>query len=83
MKRIIHNLRQRPEKVRRHILHVATLVLAIVLFFVWVYTLGTYLGDKEIQATAKEDLEPLSALKDNFISGYKSIQEDSSNIITE
>ena len=64
-------------------MHVITIILAVLLFIVWVYTLGTGLKNENVQTKAKEDLEPLSALKDNFISGYKSIQEDSSNIITE
>jgi len=81
MKKIINNLRQKPEKVRRHILHISTLVLAVFLFFIWIYTLGNGIGNKEIQAKAKNDLEPLSTLKDNFVNGYKSIQEESSDII--
>jgi len=83
MQKIIHNLRQKPEKVRRHILHVTTLVLAVVLFFIWIYTLGAGLGNQDTQVRAQNDLEPLSAIKDNIINGYKSIQEESSNIIAE
>jgi len=83
MQKIIHNLRQKPERVRRHILHVTTLVLAVILFFIWIYTLGAGLGNKDIQVKAQNDLEPLNTIKDNLINGYKSIQEESSNIITE
>lgn len=83
MKKIINNLRQKPEKVRRHILHVTTVVLALVLFLVWVYTLGAGLGSQEVQVKAQNDIQPFSTLKDNFVNGYKSIQEESSNIIIE
>ena len=79
MKKMIHNLRQQPEKVRRHILHIITLGLGILLFFIWVYSLGTGLGSEETQIKEKNDLEPLSALKDNFVNGYKSIQDNTLN----
>lgn len=81
MKKIIHNLRQQSEDVRKHILHLVTLFFAIILFVIWVYTLGTGFGDKDIQAKVKDDLEPFSVLKDNFINGYKSIQDNSLDII--
>ncbi len=79
MKKIINNLRQKPEKVRRHILHVAMIVLGVILFFIWVFTLGTNLTDQDTQVKIKNDLEPLSALKDNLINGYKSIQDNPLN----
>ena len=46
MKKIIHHIRRQPEEVRRHILHILTIVAAIILLLLWVYSLGTSLGGK-------------------------------------
>ncbi len=80
MKKIIYNLRQRSEETRRHILHIVTLIMAVFLFIIWIYTLGTGINDKETKTQIKNDLKPFSALKDNFINGYKSITDNSLNI---
>ena len=83
MKRIIHNLRNQPEEVRRHILHISTAVAGIVLILFWIYSLGTNLSSKDTGAKVSNDLKPFSALKANLIDGYKSIsqpKEDDSNI---
>ena len=73
MKKIIHNLRQQPEQVRRHILHIATMVLGVIFFLLWIYTLGTNLGSDETQAEIKNDLKPLTTLKENIVDGYNNI----------
>jgi len=39
MKKIIHKIRQQPEEVRRHILHILTIVAGIILISLWVYSL--------------------------------------------
>ncbi len=75
MKNIIHNIRKQPEKVRRHILHILVLCFAIILFFLWIYSLGTTLTDTDTQAKMSQDLKPLSALKANLIDGYDSLSE--------
>ncbi len=75
MKKIIHRIRKQPEKVRRHILHVMTIVIAVVLIFLWVYSLGTNLIDSNTQIKVSNDLKPFSALKDNLVGGYKSLSE--------
>lgn len=77
MKKIIHKLRQQPEEVKKHLLHIITMVFAVILFIVWVYSLGTGFNDSDIQAKIKNEVEPLSALKDNFINGLNSIQDNS------
>ncbi|MFA6076495.1 MAG: hypothetical protein WC735_00260 [Candidatus Paceibacterota bacterium] len=82
MKRIIHHIRRQPEKVRIHILHVSTVVCAIILLFLWVYSLGTSLASPDTQVKVSNDLKPFSALRDNLIGGYKSISE-SDKAITE
>ena len=74
MKKIIHHLIKQPEEVRRHILHVSTIVLAMVLFTIWIYSLGMHLSSEETQAKIESDNEPLSAIKENFINGYESFE---------
>ena len=73
MRKIIHNLRKQPEEHRRSILHLLTIVFAIVLFVLWTWSFGTSLAGPETGTKLKEDLEPFSVLKDNIIDGYKNI----------
>ncbi len=65
MKKIIHHLRRQPEEVRRHILHILTIIAGIILLMLWVYSLGTNFSSTETQVKAKEELKPFSVLKDN------------------
>jgi hypothetical protein len=39
MKKIIHKLRQQPEETKRHILHISTIVIGLILLTVWIYSL--------------------------------------------
>lgn len=78
MKKIIHhikNIRQQPEEVRRHVLHALTAVCGVILLSLWVYSLGTNFTNTEKKANVNDSLEPFSAIKDNFLGGYKSITE--------
>ncbi len=80
MRKIIHNLRQQPEEVRRHILHILTVICGVVLLVFWVYSLGSNIINSEMQAKIEEDLEPFSALKGNIIGGYQSIINSDLNL---
>ncbi|OGI76200.1 hypothetical protein A3C67_03220 [Candidatus Nomurabacteria bacterium RIFCSPHIGHO2_02_FULL_42_19] len=73
MRKIIHRLRRQPEHIRTYVLHALTIVAGVILFSLWVYSLGTDLTAKDTQAELKNDLQPFSALKDNLIGGYNSI----------
>ncbi|HEY4715418.1 hypothetical protein A2643_02835 [Candidatus Nomurabacteria bacterium RIFCSPHIGHO2_01_FULL_39_220] len=75
MKKIIHHLRSQSEEVRRHILHVSTVVLAVILVLLWIYSLGTSLTNPDTQAKISNDLKPFSALKANIVGGYRSLNE--------
>ena len=75
MRKIIHHLRSQSEEVRKHILHVITAVLAVVLLFLWIYSLGKNLTNPDTQAKINNDLKPFSALKDGLVGGYKSMTE--------
>ena len=73
MKKIIRNLRKQPEETRRHILHISTIMVAIVLIILWSYSLGKSLTSPDTKIKIKQDLKPFSVLKDNIVGGYKSI----------
>ena len=73
MRRIIHHLRGQPEQTRRHILHVLTVVLGLVLFALWIYSLGRSATNPDTEAKLKKDLSPLSVFKDNVKEGYQTI----------
>ncbi len=73
MKKIIHKLRRQPEEVRRHILHICTVAIAIVMIILWTYSLSRSLGSPDTQVKIKQDLKPFSVLKDNLVGGYKSL----------
>lgn len=66
MKKIIHHLRKQPETVRRHILHIVVMAFAIILLFLWVYSLGVKLNDENTQYEIKESLKPFQDLGDDI-----------------
>ena len=66
MRKIIHHISRQPESVKRHILHVLVLVAGVILFSIWVYSLGGNLSNVAIDDNLKEDLAPLSVLKNNL-----------------
>lgn len=66
MKKILHHIRKQPEETRRHILHLVTIIFAIILVSLWVYSLGTNFSDEDTQTRIKQDVKPLSILKDNI-----------------
>ncbi|MCF7834242.1 MAG: hypothetical protein K9L98_03185 [Candidatus Pacebacteria bacterium] len=71
MKKVIHHLRNQPEDVRRHVLHLITFSCAVILLLFWVYSLGTDLAKPETKESIKEDLAPFKLLKENVISTTK------------
>lgn len=75
MKKIILNLRNQPEQIRRHILHTLTIVFAVILLFFWIFSLGTNLANPDTQAKISDDLKPFSSLKANLIDGYNSLNQ--------
>jgi hypothetical protein len=79
MKKIIHHIRKQPEHIKRHILHIAIVVCAVILFLFWVYSLGTTLTNKETQVKINQDLKPLSILKDNITGQYNNTSEPALN----
>ena len=74
MKKVIYNLRNQPEKIRRRILHISTVAFAIILILLWIYSLGTSLTNPDTATKVNNDLKPLNTLKANIISGYQSFR---------
>lgn len=83
MKKIIYHfkkVREQPEHIRRSILHVAIGICAIVLFFLWIYSLGTNITSPDTKAKVDQGLKPFSVLKDNITEQYNSISSPNSGI---
>lgn len=86
MNKIIHHvkkIRQQPEHIRRSILHVAIVILAVILFFLWVYSLGGGMGSDDAKAKAKakaiQEVKPFSVLKDNITEQFNNVSSPNSN----
>lgn len=77
MKKIILNLREQPVAVRKHILHVTTFVFAVILFFLWVFTLTTSTAVKEesVETSKAEGDNPISVMGASISNGYESLGE--------
>ncbi len=78
MDKVIHHIRKvrrQPQEVRQSILHILTIASAIILFFLWVFSISS--GSEETAQTFQEDIAPFSALKANLVDGYNSISTPS------
>jgi amino acid permease len=67
MKKIINNLRNRSEEERRHILNIVSLICGIILFIIWIYSLGATIFNNQTQQEIKKDFEPFKMLKDSIL----------------
>ena len=83
MKKVIHHLRNKPEHIRRHILHFFTIVAGVILILLWIYSLGKSFSNPDVAVKINNDLKPFSALKSNLISGYESFSESDTNAQTD
>ena len=82
MEKIIHHvkkIRQQPEHIRRSILHIAIGLCAVILFLLWVYSLGTTMTSGDTKAKIDQNLKPFAVLKDNITEQYNSMSEPSSS----
>ena len=66
MQKIINNLRSQPEHIKRYVLHAVIIIAGVVLFVIWVYSLGGKLNSVASKNDLKESLAPLSVLKNNL-----------------
>ena len=76
---MIHNLRKQPEHVRRNILHILIAICAVLLVFLWIFTLGTNLTSPDTQTKISQDLKPFSAIKSNLEGGYNDLSQPNQN----
>lgn len=79
MKKIINHLRRQPEETRTHILHVVTIVFAVLLFVLWTYSFKISASNDDKEGI-KEDIKPFSVLKNNAIDSYNNIPSPSPSI---
>jgi len=75
----VKKIRQQPEHIRRSILHIVVLIFAVILFFLWVYSLGTGMGSEDAKAKAIQQVKPFSVLKENITEQYNNISNPSLN----
>lgn len=80
MRKIIHHVRRQPEGIKRKILHVSTGVFAVLLFALWVVSLGRNFNS-EPPKTVSENASPFQALKANILGGYESLTEPGLEVI--
>ncbi len=66
MKKILNHIRRQPEETRKTILHFLTVFFAVVLVFLWIFSLGSNLKSEETQIKIQESAKPFEALKDNI-----------------
>lgn len=78
MRKVILNLKQKPEHIRRQVLYGVVLVCGVVLVLVWVSSLkGRFAKKADESAGLTNDLAPFYMLKDNF---GKAVREVSSEV---
>ena len=69
-------MRRQPDRIKRSILHVLIIILAVILVLLWIYMLGSGLADENAGKKISRDLEPFTTLKDNMVGGYNSIYNE-------
>ncbi len=68
MKKFIHHIRNKPEQTRKHILHVTTLVCAVILLALWVYSLSVNFTNPDTQREVKQGFKPFTVIKNDILS---------------
>lgn len=67
MRKIIHNLRNQPEPIRRNILHLLVLLSSVVLIALWVMSLSKNLSSTETKNRMEQDLVPFTTFKNSIV----------------
>jgi len=80
MRKLVQNLREKPEHVRKHILHITTFGLTCLVVLFWVYTLQARFSSPEVKEAFRNDLKPLTVLGDDIVNTYQNISANVSNI---
>jgi len=71
MRKIIYRLRKQPEETRRGILNITIFIVALMLIFLWSYSLGEDLSNTKTEEKIKDDLKPFTLLKNNIFRADK------------
>ncbi len=66
MPKIIHKIRNQPEEIKRHVLHVSVIIAGVLLLAIWVHNLGGSFNGTVVSEDLKKNIEPLSVLKSNL-----------------
>jgi hypothetical protein len=74
MRKIINNLREQPEEVRHHVVHLTVAVAGVILVVLWLFSLGgTIKNAQNDNVELSEGLKPFSVLSENLADGYQSL----------
>jgi hypothetical protein len=73
MIKIIKNLRNQPEEIKTTVLYIFISLSAVVLMTIFVR--NSIVNNNQSNIQTKKEASPLSALKDNFVDGFKSVKE--------
>jgi hypothetical protein len=83
MKKVIHHIkkiREQPEHVRRTILYITIGFFAVILFLLWIYSLGTAMTGEEAKIKIDQNIKPFSVIKDNITNQYNNISNPDSSM---
>ena len=73
MKKTLHSLRKRPVRDRQIIAFVVALLLTVVIFGVWISTLGS-LGNRQTQASQEKAHTPFTVLGNFFSTSFDDLR---------
>jgi hypothetical protein len=80
MKKFIEKLRSKPEHIRKNILYATTFSVTGLILIIWIYSLVSHLSSPETREAFRNDLKPLTVIKDNLSDAYQNITADLSKI---
>ena len=73
MKKILNNLRAKPEHVRNSAVYIIAFTITGIVFLFWVFTLHNRFTSPEVLNSFQNDLKPLTVIKDDISSTYKNV----------
>ncbi|HEY4714966.1 MAG TPA: hypothetical protein VIH31_00460 [Candidatus Paceibacterota bacterium] len=80
MQKFLEKLRSKPEHIRKNILYIATFSITGIIVIIWIYSLANHFSAPETKEAFRNDLKPLTVIKDNLTDTYQSISADLSKI---
>ncbi len=84
MKKIIENLKQKPEHVRRQVLLACSLAITGIIFGSWLFLFKSEFSKPEKKKPdLANDLKPLSMIKDDFLKTFQTVSSGVGNLKDE